>query len=274
MAHQLNLIVGEIFKESDTYQHTLTKAVKIVSYFHSSTYFMGLLRDEQKIIYEVALKMLASKFAPERLKGPSTSRCGHMRQRHMPTPADKKFLPSDIIAIYPFDIQTFNQLDGNIVDYWDSAKGQTPELSRFALHLYGICVNSDSSNKVLGMSQLKSDILCKRKQAEIQKSKDHYKQDHIAIPIHDQLSDSENSDNETNIIIIKKWSHVIQNWIDMIREENYLNEDKPLEFTAVDRTIHPAEDPLAKWELNDIFNNRLESPYFVNALLSLDSNRN
>ena len=51
MAHQLNLIVGEIFKESDTYQHTLTKAIKIVSYFHSSTYFTGLLRDEQKIIY-------------------------------------------------------------------------------------------------------------------------------------------------------------------------------------------------------------------------------
>ena len=48
MAHQMNLIVGEIFKESDIYQQTSIKAVKIVSYFHSSAYFTGLLRNEQK----------------------------------------------------------------------------------------------------------------------------------------------------------------------------------------------------------------------------------
>ena len=51
MAHQLNLIVGEIFKESDNYQHTSTKAVKIVSYFHTSAYFTGLLRNKQKAVY-------------------------------------------------------------------------------------------------------------------------------------------------------------------------------------------------------------------------------
>ena len=50
--------------------------------------------------------------------------------------------------MYPFDIQTFNQLDGNIIDYWDLAKGQTPELSRFALHLYGTCVNSASVERL------------------------------------------------------------------------------------------------------------------------------
>ena len=47
MAHQINLIVGEIFKESDIYQQTSIRAVKIVSYFHSSAYFTGLLRNEQ-----------------------------------------------------------------------------------------------------------------------------------------------------------------------------------------------------------------------------------
>ena len=51
MAHQLNLVVGEIFKESDNYQSTSTKAVKIISYFHSSTHFTDLLRNEQKAIY-------------------------------------------------------------------------------------------------------------------------------------------------------------------------------------------------------------------------------
>jgi hypothetical protein len=51
MAHQINLVVGDIFKESDIYQQTSTKAVRIVSYFHTSTYFTGLLRSEQESLY-------------------------------------------------------------------------------------------------------------------------------------------------------------------------------------------------------------------------------
>src|SRR3954470_11476709 len=43
--------------------------------------------------------MLSTKFTPERLEGPSTSRSGHTRQRHMPASTNKKFLPPDIIAI-------------------------------------------------------------------------------------------------------------------------------------------------------------------------------
>jgi hypothetical protein len=224
--------------------------------------------------------MLATKFTPEHLEGPSTSRSGHIRQRYMST-SDKKFLPTEIIAIinnqsfwnhlyelqdillplcaslnklqkdmarlnevvltfgwiikvfanhqnenfsnqmisrlerrwkqweqpllllslvlhpqyrltlfnnnirnlsythfgqwinyyfqvwfdvlpqhilreylsyqreiYPFDISTFNQLGENIMDFWDLAKGQAPELSQFALHLYGICVNSASVERL------------------------------------------------------------------------------------------------------------------------------
>jgi len=70
----------------------------------------------------------------------------------------------------------------------------------------------------------------------------------------------------------EQWMRVIQNWIGMVREESDPNEEDPLNFIAIDRTIHPAEDPLAKWDLKDIFNNKLESPYFVNALINLDSN--
>ena len=44
------------------------------------------------------------------------------------------------------------------------------------------------------MSQLRSDILRKRKQVEIEKSENLYKQNHIATPI--RTSDSENSDDE------------------------------------------------------------------------------
>ena len=51
MAHQMNLIVRKIFKKLDIYQQISIKAVKIVSYFHSSAYFTGLLRNEQKSLY-------------------------------------------------------------------------------------------------------------------------------------------------------------------------------------------------------------------------------
>jgi hypothetical protein len=58
MAHQINLIVGEIFKESDIYQQTSIKVVKITSYFHSSAYFMGLLRNEQKSLYGKTIALI------------------------------------------------------------------------------------------------------------------------------------------------------------------------------------------------------------------------
>ena len=72
------------------------------------------------------------------------------------------------------------------------------------------------------------------------------------------------------IFSTEQWVRTIQNWMGMIEEESH--PEDPLEFIAVDRTIHPADDPLAKWDLKDIFNNRLESPCFVNALINLDSN--
>jgi hypothetical protein len=51
MAHQMNLVVGDIFKESPQYAKVSKNAVRIVSYFHSSAYFTGLLRNEQKSCY-------------------------------------------------------------------------------------------------------------------------------------------------------------------------------------------------------------------------------
>ena len=55
MAHQMNLIFGEIFKESELYQRTSKEAIQIVSFFHSSTFFTGNLRDEQVRIYKKLL---------------------------------------------------------------------------------------------------------------------------------------------------------------------------------------------------------------------------
>ncbi|PKB97256.1 hypothetical protein RhiirA5_301866 [Rhizophagus irregularis] len=58
MAHQMNLVVGDIFKESESYKVVSKNAVRIVSYFHSSPYFTGLLRNEQKSIYNQTISLI------------------------------------------------------------------------------------------------------------------------------------------------------------------------------------------------------------------------
>ncbi len=60
MAHQINLVMKEIFKELDIYQQTLIKAIKIISYFHSLTYFIRLLRNEQEAIYNKIIALATS----------------------------------------------------------------------------------------------------------------------------------------------------------------------------------------------------------------------
>ena len=50
--------------------------------------------------------------------------------------------------IFPFNPNTYNQFEENIVDFWESAKGLAPELSRLALHLFGICVNAASVERL------------------------------------------------------------------------------------------------------------------------------
>uniref|UniRef100_U9UUB5 Uncharacterized protein n=1 Tax=Rhizophagus irregularis (strain DAOM 181602 / DAOM 197198 / MUCL 43194) TaxID=747089 RepID=U9UUB5_RHIID len=107
---------------------------------------MGLLRNEQKSLYEAALKILATKFVPERLE----------------------------------------------VDFWDLAKGDTSELSQFALYLYGICVNLASVERLwLNMGFLHSKRQ-NRLNISIEKSEKLYKKNHIATPIQPyKTSDSE-----------------------------------------------------------------------------------
>ncbi len=57
MVHQINLIVGDIFKKSESYKVISKNAIQIVSYFHSSPYFMGLLRNEQKSCYNQTISL-------------------------------------------------------------------------------------------------------------------------------------------------------------------------------------------------------------------------
>jgi len=50
--------------------------------------------------------------------------------------------------VFPFDHNTYIQFNENIIDFWESAKGMAPELSQLALHLFSICVNSASVERL------------------------------------------------------------------------------------------------------------------------------
>jgi len=83
----------------------------------------------------------------------------------------------------------------------------------------------------------------------------------------------ENENESDTINSTEQWVRIIQNWMGMVGEENIDHSDSDEaspDFIAVDRTIHPADDPLAKWDFNSIFNDRFETPDFVNALVNLE----
>jgi hypothetical protein len=64
--------------------------------------------------------------------------------------------PSSIVAemiLYkhsddPYDLETFLQFKGNLVNYWDSTAGIGPELAKVAMHIHSICVNSASVERL------------------------------------------------------------------------------------------------------------------------------
>ncbi|CAB4436770.1 unnamed protein product [Rhizophagus irregularis] len=262
MAHQMNLVFGDIFKESKKYKDVSTKAIQIVSFFNMSSFFAGNLRDEQMAIYkkpialtrpgdtrwnsfyfcfnsllktEVALKSLVAKFSPQRSKSGRSCKissnnkllsvdiiqivndstfwatlfelqnlllplCGFLNKlqkdmsrlhevlhvfaytmklfRELPDPDFSTKMrvtytdfgqwlnyyyeiwygtrPKSILlefvkfkkGRYPFDPASIEQFGEDIMSFWESCSGHAPELSRFALHIYGICVNAASVERL------------------------------------------------------------------------------------------------------------------------------
>ncbi|GBC14012.2 ribonuclease H-like domain-containing protein [Rhizophagus irregularis DAOM 181602=DAOM 197198] len=296
---------------------------------------------------KAALKTLITKCSPERIGTPSTSRAGVSRQLSKFNSSAKNIsythfgqwliyyyqawfneTPKRILRdylsyqreLFPFNSETYNQFEENIIDFWESAKGLAPELSKLALHLFGICVNAASverlwSNmgflhstrrnklhhkKVLAMAQLRSDILCKRKRDDIEISERQYKRLHIAELIQEYQSDEEDTNdneftfnafndsdteeleetsvidecnvndtfektNNSDNINSEQWTKIIEDWIKMVNAEININNtevigEETYEFEIGGQSIHPADNPLAKWKLLDLFNETLEAP--------------
>jgi hypothetical protein len=48
----------------------------------------------------------------------------------------------------PYDMDSFKQFNGNLVDFWESTNGIGLELARVAIRIHGICINSASVERL------------------------------------------------------------------------------------------------------------------------------
>ncbi|GBC21919.2 ribonuclease H-like domain-containing protein [Rhizophagus irregularis DAOM 181602=DAOM 197198] len=195
------------------------KQIKINCFVSDSAGEYAAARRQLRVEYpKAALKTLITKCSPERIGTPSTSRAGVSRQLSKFNSSAKNISYTHFGQWLIYYYQAwFNETPKRILRDYLSYQRLAPELSKLALHLFGICVNAASverlwSNmgflhstrrnklhhkKVLAMAQLRSDILCKRKRDDIEISERQYKRLHIAEPIQEYQSDEEDTnDNE------------------------------------------------------------------------------
>ncbi|CAG8819281.1 36404_t:CDS:2, partial [Racocetra persica] len=194
----------------------------------------------------------------------------------------------------PFDTIFFNQFHNDIIKYWSFIEcGPHKKLANFALHLFGICINSASVErlfstmgffhnkrksrlgykKVLEMNQLRGKLMQERKLKSIEKAARQIHNPHILLPI---VSDSEENyssqdsdleldqvnDNRTNNDI--HWEVVVANWLILLRNEQF---EEDLDLTEIDETVHSATSQEAKWPLLQIFQDNIKQPDSYNLLL-------
>ena len=155
------------------------------------------------------------------------------------------------------------------------------------------------------MSQIRSDILFTRKIQNARECEREMQRLHIATPICDdeneeqehelnediiQVSDDEDDeddeeeedgedidDNREELIIeseTQKWSQLIDEWIEFGNQENrfgdendesFLSSEWNSDFNFAGRSVHPADDGIAKWSLTTLFESSLESPLFLGS---------
>ncbi|CAB5302966.1 unnamed protein product [Rhizophagus irregularis] len=242
--------IGDIMDDAEK------NGIQVNCYVSDSAGEYAAARRQLRVEYpKAALKTLVTKFSPERVGTVSNSRSGFSRQRFSSGNNNtNKVIYPDVIAIH---------------------------------------------QKVLAMSQLRSDILKMRKREEIDNTEKQYKRIHIAAsvqPYNDEeevdkeaeeetetqinISDCEEEadteisieDNNTSeILSADHWLRMVENWVKMLDIENHLDNgenvnEEPIEFELGGRDIHPADDPLAKWDLLFLFNDSLEAPVYLSSL--------
>ncbi|UZO00341.1 uncharacterized protein OCT59_011475 [Rhizophagus irregularis] len=109
---------------------------------------------------------------------------------------------------------------------------------------------------------------------EVDKEAEEETETQINISDCEKEADTEISieDNNTSeILSADHWLWMVENWVKMLDIENHLDNgenvnEEPIEFELGGRDIHPADDPLAKWDLLFLFNDSLEAPVYLSSL--------
>ncbi|CAJ0752801.1 22775_t:CDS:2, partial [Entrophospora sp. SA101] len=171
----------------------------------------------------------------------------------------------------PYDYDSFLQFKGNVLNFWESTIGVGPELAKVAIHIHAVCVNSASverlwssmgyfiligetdyqyHNKVLAMSQIRSDILY---QQDLFVNENHETNDDDFL---ENNNESVNSNSDENV---NQWNIIVAHWRDEASQENQLEnhsdeslleEDLDNDFLVGVNNIHPADNVNLKWELS------------------------
>ncbi|RIB02176.1 hypothetical protein C2G38_2040302 [Gigaspora rosea] len=115
---------------------------------------------------------------------------------------------------------------------------------------------------------------------EIELSIKQYKQNNVALPIlkenesddvfivdNDSDDEAEEVNEENEVISIDNWNKIIQQWVNMISEEEEDEIDLTVGEDNVDRIIcdtdHPAINNDAKWKLETLFKDNIPDPEFI-----------
>ncbi|GBC19614.2 hypothetical protein RIR_jg41882.t1 [Rhizophagus irregularis DAOM 181602=DAOM 197198] len=150
-----------------------------------------------------------------------------------------------------------NEKFENIIDFWESAKGLAPELSRLALQLFGICVNATSVKCLWSNMEYESEDNDKNNDDSkftfnAFNDSDTEELEETSIIDDCNVNDTFEEYDNNNILNPEQWTKIIKSWIEMVNTENDSNnldsrEVEPYDFEIGRHDTHPADNPLVKW---------------------------
>ncbi|RGB32762.1 hypothetical protein C1646_762467 [Rhizophagus diaphanus] len=147
--------------------------------------------------------------------------------------------------------------------------GIGPKLSKVAIRIYEICVNSASVEKIMVKYKIfthKSKKSAKAIPITSEEKSDNSDDDNNQVPADGEAGNPE--DEEYWDSIITEWinNHVKhENQFDNTDDATLLSSEWDTDFELGGQTIHPADDDTAKWILKSLFISNLELPTYLDT---------
>ncbi|PKC61282.1 hypothetical protein RhiirA1_398538 [Rhizophagus irregularis] len=151
---------------------------------------------------------------------------------------------------YPFDDASVAQFENGIHKYWCWVRNTYPEIGTVAAHIFGICVNAASVERLwssMGFFHTKTRNRLKETEPDNNNNKNNENEE----------SDEDMDDEEFNIE--EEFQNQIEQFLEI--DSNINNDDFDLDNIDVEGIEHPAQNKDAKWKLDIIFEDNLHCPF-------------